>query len=309
MTVADAPPFSPPVRTYTDPEGRPFDYVHLTHEGSHGLGVHFSAFFGKWGDAKPYRDRFRGYFHRLKMLGTDPAHDWLFLCDAYGAHDNGTYYTGEKGDFYVERAMLAILGQVTTEHGYAPADTVMLGSSMGATAALKFGLMLDSAGILAVSPHIDLDICALRQGRQDEVGFIVPSGDLADPANHPYTRQVRRLVEGREAGRPLPRLLMQSCADDAGVHDEQVLPLFDLWRARGGTAYLDERPVGGHTSDYATKPMMLDAVERLLTGAPIDVRLYQTDVAIAGTITPPPLTHRLRRAASLARKRLPGRRG
>ena len=58
--------------------------------------MHFSAFFGKWGDAKPYRDRFRGYFHRLKMLGTDPAHDWLFLCDAYGAHDNGTYYTARR---------------------------------------------------------------------------------------------------------------------------------------------------------------------------------------------------------------------
>ena len=225
--MADAPPFAPPVRTYTDPDGRPFDYVHLTHEGSHGLGVHFSAFFGKWGDAKPYRDRFRGYFHRLKMLGTDPAHDWLFLCDAYGAHDNGTYYTGEKGDFYVERAMLAILEQVTTEHGYEPADTVMLGSSMGATAALKFGLMLDSAGILAVSPHIDLDVCALRQDRQDEVGFIVPSGDVgrsrqpplhppgtpaggrprgdASPAAAAHAVLRRRRRGPRRAGRPPPR--------------------------------------------------------------------------------------------------------
>ena len=180
---------------------------------------------------------------------------------------------------------------------------------MGATAALKFGLMLDSAGILAVSPHIDLDICALRQDRQDEVGFLVPSGDVDDPANEPYTRQVRRLVEDREAARPLPRLLMQSCADDAGVHDEQVVPLVELWRARGGTVDLDARPVGGHTSDYATKPMMLDAVERLLTGAPIDVERYQTDAAVAGTITQPPLSHRLRRAASLARKRVLRRQG
>lgn len=221
--------------------------------------------------------------------------------------DNGTYYTGEKGDFFVERAMLAIIGEVMTENGHSPAATVMVGSSMGATAALKFGLLLDVAGILAISPHIDLDICAVRQNRHDEVGFIVPSGDVADPANHPYTRQVRRLVEGREGGRPLPRLLVQSCTDDAGVHDEQVVPLVESWRARGGMVDLDARPVGGHTSDYATKPMMLDAVDRLLTRAPIDVARYQEDRAVAGSVTQPPLTHRLRRAASLARRRVLGR--
>lgn len=305
--MTEVPPFAPPVETYTDPEGRPFDFVHLRHDGSRGLVVHFSAFFGKWGDAKPYRDRFRGYFHRLKMLGTHPAHDWLFLCDAYGAYDNGTYYTGEKGDFYVERAMSAILDATVAQHGYAPAETIMVGSSMGATAALKFGLLRDAKGILAISPHIDLDICATRQDRMDEVAFIVPSGHVSAPANFPYTRQVRRLVDERHGDRPLPRLVMQSCADDAGVHQEQVLPLMEAWRARGGVVVLDERPTGGHTSDYATKPMMLDAIGRLLTGDPIDVRRYQTEPAFRGVVTRPPLSHRLRRRASLARKRLLGR--
>lgn len=302
--MPEPPPFAPPVRTYTDPEGRPFDFVLIQHQGSRGLVVHFSAFFGKWGDAKPYRDRFRGYFHRLKMLGSDPAHDWLFLCDPYGANENGTYYTGERGDFYVERAMTSIIDSTMAGHGYSPAETVMVGSSMGATAALKFGLMRDVAGILAISPHIDLDICALRQGRQDEVAFLIPAGEVSDPANRPYTRQVRRLVDERPATRPLPRLLIQSCADDAGVHEEQVLPLVRAWRDGGGQVVLDERPTGGHTSDYATKPMMLDAIGRLLRGEEIDVRRYQSDAGYRGEITRPPLSHRLRRQASLARKRL-----
>lgn len=302
--MTEPSPFAPPVQTYTDPEGRQFDFVHIRHEGSRGLVVHFSAFFGKWGDAKPYRDRFRGYFHRLKMLGSDPAHDWLFLCDPYGAYENGTYYTGEKGDFYVERAMTAIIDSTMAGGGYSPAETVMVGSSMGATAGLKFGLMHDVAGILAVSPHIDLDICALRQGRQDEVAFLIRSGEVGDPANHPYTRQIRNLLEERPADRPLPRLVMQSCADDAGVHEEQVLPLVRAWQAGGGEVVLDERPTGGHTSDYATKPMMLDAIGRLVRGAAIDVRRYQSDERFRGGITRLPLSHRLRRRASLARKRL-----
>ena len=40
MAVTEDAPFAPPIRTYTDPEGRPFDYVHLPHGGSRGLVVH-----------------------------------------------------------------------------------------------------------------------------------------------------------------------------------------------------------------------------------------------------------------------------
>jgi len=203
--------------------------------------------------------------------------------------------------------MSAIVEQVMANNGYSPATTVMVGSSMGATAALKFGLLLDVAGILAISPHIDLDICAVQQGRLDEVAFLIPSGDVADPANYPYTRQVRTLLQQRDGGRPLPRLVVQSCLDDAGVHDEQVVPLVDAWRQQGGLVDLDVRPQGGHTSDFATKAMMLDAIDRLLTGAPIDVSRYQTDPEIAGSVTVAPLSHRLRRAASLARNRIAGR--
>ena len=43
---------------------------------------------------------------------------------------------------------------------------------------------------------------------------------------------------------------------DAGVHQEQVLPLMETWQARGGAVVLDERPTGGHTSDYATASVL-----------------------------------------------------
>jgi hypothetical protein len=161
--------------------------------------------------------------------------------------------------------------------------------------------MLDVRGIIAIGPHIDLDICAARQGRERHVAFIVPDGDTQAPHNFRYTRQIRSLIEERSAGTPLPPLFIQSCIDDDGVHEEQVLPLVGAWRSRGGTVFFDARPVGGHTSDWATKSLLLDAADALLAGRTIDIDRYQSDPVFAGQLTRAPLSHRLRRRASLAR--------
>jgi hypothetical protein len=288
----------PDVQRYIDEHGRAFEYVHIRN-GRKTLVVHFSAFFGKWGDRKEYRDRFQGYFHRLKMLGSAPEHDWLFLCDAYGAFGDGTYYTGERGDFFVERAMTEIIGRVQGEGGYAWDRVGMAGSSMGATAALKFGLTFDVRAIVAIAPHIDLDICAVMQGRDMEVAWICPDGDFAASHNFAFTRQVSNLL-AEWHDRRLPGLFVQTCADDSGVYEEQVLPLVERWRGKGGGVWVDTRPIGGHTSDYATRPLMLDALARLLADKPIDVARYQSDPAFAGTLTPPTKSQRVLKAITPA---------
>lgn len=293
-----------PVTTFIDDGGAPFQYVHLQHQPGAPLVVHFSAFFGKWGDAKPYRAQFQGYFHRLRMLGSDTDRNWLFLCDPYGAFDNGTYYTGERGDFFVERAMLRILEEVAMQGEYRTEDVVLVGSSMGGTAALKFGLLTRARGVVAIGPHIDLDTSAAMQNRMAEVAYLVPDGDATGVHNQPFTRQITRLVEDWPEAVALPRLFVQSCADDVGVHEEQVLPLVKRWREHGGCVDLDVRPVGGHTSDYATRPLLLDAIAAIQEGREIDVTRYQTDPELAGSLTVPPLSHRVRRALSLTRKRL-----
>ncbi len=279
------------IQSYKDQAGRVFHYVHVPNPGARALVVHFSAFFGEWGDRPQYRLEFQGHFHRLKLLGGEPGFNWLFICDEYGADRNGTYYTGERGDFYVERAVEQIL-----EHVLVGDDTgrlLMIGSSMGATAALKFGLRTGALGVVAVSPHIDLDICAATQHRMRHVNFICPDGNALAEGNFPYTRQIRNLLESRPPGSPLPRLFVQSCRDDHGVFTEQVLPLVDRWRKGGGMVDADLRDWGGHTSAWATKALLLDVLNRMVDGRAIDVGLYQSTKPFLGDLRRPSLPRRL----------------
>lgn len=270
------------VREHRDAEGRIFRYVAVKHPGARGLVVHFSAFFGEWGDAPQHRKIFQGHFHRLRMLGDAPDYDFLFVCDEFGADGNGTYYSGEGGDPFVERAMLDLIPEQIEALGHTPATTVTMGSSMGATGALKFGLLLGLRGIVAISPHIDLDICAERQGRWRHVAAIVADGDPVSPGNWDVTRQIRQLVE-RWRKPPLPpRLFVQACRDDAGVFHEQVEPLCRDWTVAGGSVTLDARRTGGHTSDHATRPLLLDVVGRILADKPIDAVRYRRDRAFRG---------------------------
>jgi len=272
----------------------------VRHPGSRGLGIHFSAFYTTRGVTRTNREDFGGYFHRLKMLGSCPDHDWLFLCDPYGAFDNGTYYTGERGDLYVEAATAAIIDRVVAEGGYTADDIVTLGSSMGATAALKFGRRLRVAGIVAIGPHIDLDISAVRQNRMAEVAFALPDGDVTAAHNQPITRQVRH--ELAAATTAPPPLFVQSCVDDDGVHAEQVLSLVEAWRATGGRAVLDDRPVGGHTSAHAPRSLLLDATDCFLAGELPDPVRYRQEAAFASEYRRPSFTRRLRRRLGLRRR-------
>jgi pimeloyl-ACP methyl ester carboxylesterase len=228
-------------------DGRLYNYV--LYPGEEALCVHFSAFFGEWGEQRQNRAQYQGYFHRMRMFWPLRRYRFLFLCDTFGADENGTYYKGENGDFFVERAMGQIMDRVQERVGVESGRVVMLGSSMGATAALRFALQRQAAGAVAVSPHIDLDLCARHQGRARHVAAMLGDEDVMSPRHYGVTREIRDLAETAPTR---PRIAIQSMEDDHGVHDEQVIPLVERWRGRGGTVDCDFRPTGGHTSEHAT---------------------------------------------------------
>lgn len=262
-------------KVFIDEEGRSFFYLFVPKPHSKKVIVHFTAFFGDWGDRKEYKEVYQGYFHRLKMLGAEEQYNSLFLCDEYGVTKNGTYYLGEKGDLFVERAMIKIIEKIFSENNLSFSESVMIGSSMGATAALKFGMHFQSKAILTICPHIDLDICAKMQGRESHVSYVCPDGNAYNKENWGLTRKIRIELEKMDVGAYLPVLYVQSCADDIGVHHEQVVPFVDLWRSKKGTCYLDARQEGGHTSDYCHKSVILNVLDTLFAGRKVNVKSLQ----------------------------------
>lgn len=263
-------------KTYIDRESRTFHYLVIKRRNTKKVVVHFTAFFGDWGDRKEYKENYQGYFHRLKMLGQEEEFSSIFICDQYGVTKNGTYYLGEKGDLFVERAVSDILEREFQENNFSFSNAIMIGSSMGATAALKFGLKFNVKAIVAICPHIDLDICAKMQGREPHVAFVCPDGDPYSVENYIYTRQIRTQLDMHDRSNFLPVLYLHSSKDDHGVHYEQVLPLVKSWKEKGGLCYFDERAKGGHTSEYCHKKVILKVLGQLFSDLEVNIKELQS---------------------------------
>jgi hypothetical protein len=83
-----------------------------------------------------------------------------------------------------------------------------------------------------------------------------------------------------------------------------VVPLVDQWRQRGGVVELDQRAIGGHTSDWATKALLLDVIGRMYRGEPATIDRYQREAPYLGQLVRPPLSHRVRQPLGRLRRRL-----
>jgi hypothetical protein len=262
---------TPNISTYTDNQGREFHYS-LINNQSRKLVIHFTAFFGDWGDRKEYKKYYKGYFHRYRMFADQSAYNFLFLCDQFGVTENGTYYTGKAGDFFVERATQDIIDKVMADLDIRWSNVITVGSSMGATSALKYGLKNNAKAIIAIAPHIDLDICAKMQGREQHVAWICPDGDTQAAHNYPYTRQIQALLRNLRV-KP-PRLFIHSCEDDHGVYHEQVIPFNRLYAEKGGEVVFFSRPDGGHGGDACGKEVLLDVLGKFYADKPVNPRQY-----------------------------------
>ena len=240
-------------------EGRTYEYVLYPGRRTDTC-VHFSAFFGEWGDRSENRSQYQGHFHRLRMFWPIAEFGFIFVCDTSGADGNGSYYKGEAMDFFVERAFDQIFDTALPE----ASSVVGIGSSMGATGALRFALRRGWLGAIAVTPNIDLDISAVLQGRRRHVAEILGHEDVQDKTAYGVTREIRELAATVP---PTTHIVIQSICDDDGVHQEQVLPFVSQWAERGGTIRLDERSTGGHTSEYATQDWFARQIDWCFDGS------------------------------------------
>ncbi len=116
-------------------------YVLEKQTGSKILVVVFSGFAGKGGARYNYMETLQN----MKV-------NRLFILDDYGYRQKqGTYYLGEKGDFYVEKMVLALIPQVMEQLN--ASYLVTAGSSKGGSCAIYFGLKLKARAIIAGVPQ------------------------------------------------------------------------------------------------------------------------------------------------------------
>ena len=105
------PPLNADFRRFTDPEGQEFRLRRSHPPRGRRLGRPLQRLLRQMGGSPPLPRPVPGLFPPTAHAGSDYRRQWLFLCDAHGAFDNGTYYSGEHGDPFVERAVIAIVEQ------------------------------------------------------------------------------------------------------------------------------------------------------------------------------------------------------
>lgn len=212
-------------------------------------------------------------FHGFKFSRVHDQFDWVLVRDQFGFTEDGTYYGGRAGDLYVEDAVGEFVAKVIAERRQKNPDVrfVMMGSSMGAFAAIKFAIM-NRVPALGWSPHLDIEIAMRYCGRGPWVRHCLEGAD--ERSIQEYVHRMKRVIEDHKG--ELPKLILQAAKDDPFVYPEQIVPFVDLYEAGGGIVQLDLREFGGHSSIHAPDPYLLAAIDALSTGDDLKIDELRT---------------------------------
>ena len=207
-------------------------------------------------------------FHGYRFSSLHDQFDWVLLRDQFGYTQDGTYYGGRAGDLFVESAVNELVGGIIAERRRSDPHVkfVMIGSSMGAFAAIKFAV-LNRVPALGWSPHLDIEIAMNSCGRGPWVRYCIEGGS-PDEVEEYLHRMERVLVN--HSGR-LPDLILQAAMDDPFVYPEQIVPFVDRYTSGGGHVQLDLRESGGHSSTHAPDEYLIAAINSLASGTRLDL--------------------------------------
>lgn len=115
-------------------------YLLQTNRLSDTLVVCFSGF-GNGGVAK------YNYINTLKSVNVNK----LFILDNFGYKRQGSYYLGEKGDWFLPNMIIALIKKVQTEKNIK--HVVMVGSSKGGSAALFYSIKMEAEACIIGAPQ------------------------------------------------------------------------------------------------------------------------------------------------------------
>lgn len=200
-------------------------------------------------------------FHGFRAASSFEDYSFTLIRDDSGLTGDGTYYFGKANNPFIEDAIVELITYLQNEIQQSAPETrfIGVGSSMGAYAATKFGILTSFSSVLAMVPHFDISAAVKYCGRKQWVDWAC---DDASPEEiERYLQRLQSVVS--ECAGQLPRLFVQSSIDDVGVHTEQVLPFVALYAEKGGNVDCDFRTNGGHSMVNASNQFIRATLDLL----------------------------------------------
>ena len=200
-------------------------------------------------------------YHGFKAASTFEDYSFTLIRDDSGLTGDGTYYFGKANNPYIEEAIAELISFIQQQIQESSPNTpfIGVGSSMGAYAAAKFGVMKNFNSVLAMVPHFDISAAVKYCGRKNWIDWAC-DGASTEEIDH-YLSRIQDVVTSQTG--TLPRLFVQSAKDDVGVHSEQVLPFVSLYESKGGIVDCDFRTAGGHSMVNASNQFISATLELL----------------------------------------------
>lgn len=127
-------------RKYKMSNGKKIKFLFIK-KSSNELIVSFSGFPGKGKKAK------YNYFRTLKNIKKNQ----LYILDDFGYESAGSYYLGEKGEYFLENEIPKLIRLITEKNNIN--ITYFIGTSKGGWASLYYGIKLNSNYILSGAPQ------------------------------------------------------------------------------------------------------------------------------------------------------------
>lgn len=168
--------------------------------------------------------------------------DLLLPLDNFGWKNLGSWFWGERGDNFVERAVWGLISEIRARQN-APAWFCM-GASMGGFAALYYALKYRADGVYAMAPILDLKekITDYRSRGIETTYTHLAAPDDDTLADLPDIYQL-----AVDCDRLPPLFLVQHQYDNSNLFGEKTLPLVHLYNERRAWAGLRVHPAIGHT--------------------------------------------------------------
>ena len=213
-------------------------------------------------------------FHGFKAASSFEDYSFTLIRDDSGLTGDGTYYFGKANNPYIEEAISELITFLQTEIQEQTPSTkfIGVGSSMGAYAATKFGILTNFQAVLAMVPHFDIASAVKYCGRKNWVDWAC-DGALPEEIDS-YLSRLQNVVTNHSE--PLPLLFIQSALDDIGVHNEQVIPFVTLYEANGGNVNKDFRSAGGHSMVNASNQFIYAALDILVKDKTFTPGMFDT---------------------------------